>query len=331
MKQHKATEDSTPDSVADQTLPREDPAPPVGHADTVDCPETRTREWHTHVDRFAVASLVCSLLGFVTGLGALLGIVFGLVARTRIKRSESLSGRRLAVWGILLGVVALATTAGAITILVSHLSGPGLAEQELLVPSDYPAGLQGQGAGSEVQDTSAFDGLSTAQVAAMERCIGISPVGIDTAPVEAASQGYADLNSNLWINDTVDVFPTKAAAVADMSAELNSSFPACQLPILNPPSQFVTSWGYDVGRITRTGPLSVVDRAISPTGTLAVDLEVSASFQVAKSGSGVLNVDEIKVEKGRSESSVWISNLDGPIPISLVNRMAHAAAIRLKY
>lgn len=330
MKHHEAAENSTPDSVAeDQTCSRHDAAP--DHA------ETHRREWHTHVDGFAVASLVCSLLGFLTGLGALVGIAFGLIARKRIKQSESLSGRGLALWGIVIGLVALATTTSAITFLVRHHSGrpatdavvsgtpkahEGLAEQELLVPSDYPAAWWSLGARS-----STFDGFSTAQVAAMERCV--RPLGVDTAPVEDASQLYVDSNSHLFVTDTVDVFPTTADAVADISAELNSRFPACNLPNLNPPSQFVTSW-YDVGRITMTGPISVIYRSISPTGTLALDLEVSVSFRATKTGSGVLHVDEITVEKGRSESNVWITNLDSPVPISLANRMAHAAAIRLK-
>jgi hypothetical protein len=279
--------------------------------------------------------------GFLIVLAAPFGIVFGMIARSRIRHSEEpVKGSGLAAVGIVVGIVAIATWCGIIAVAstrsttrsVPAVMSPdlALAHRGLLVHSEYPTGWQGQGGGTEVTDASAFDGLSSAEVAAMEACIGISSVGVDTAPVEAASQEYSDPNSNLDVNDTVDVFPTTAAAAVDISAESTSRFPVCQLPILNPPSQFVTGW-YDVGNgKIDAGPISVIDRPIASTGARAVDLEISDTFRVTKGSSGVVHVDEIAVQRGRSESNLLITNLDGPIPISLVERMARAASTQLK-
>ena len=55
----------------------------------------------------AVASLVCSLV-WLGGLGSILAIVFGFMARSQIKRSEgNVQGNGLAVAGIIIGFVGL--------------------------------------------------------------------------------------------------------------------------------------------------------------------------------------------------------------------------------
>src|SRR5271166_2263909 len=58
----------------------------------------------------AIASLCCSLGGFLIGLAAIAGIVLGIQARSKIKRSGgALKGSGLALAGILVGIVALLT------------------------------------------------------------------------------------------------------------------------------------------------------------------------------------------------------------------------------
>jgi hypothetical protein len=53
----------------------------------------------------AIASLVCSILG-ICGIGAILGIVFGFVARGQIRRSNGMEkGDGLALAGIIIGFV----------------------------------------------------------------------------------------------------------------------------------------------------------------------------------------------------------------------------------
>ncbi len=56
---------------------------------------------------FAVASLVCSLFGWVClFIGAFLGIIFGFVALSQIKRTGQ-KGRGMAIAGIVIGAVVL--------------------------------------------------------------------------------------------------------------------------------------------------------------------------------------------------------------------------------
>jgi Domain of unknown function (DUF4190) len=54
--------------------------------------------------KWAVASLVCSLLGLCTGFTAILGIIFGHMALSEIKKSNMiLQGRGLAIAGLVIG------------------------------------------------------------------------------------------------------------------------------------------------------------------------------------------------------------------------------------
>ncbi|MDI6840157.1 MAG: DUF4190 domain-containing protein [bacterium] len=70
----------------------------------------------------AIASLVCGILSiFMPGVGfvlGILGIVFGAVARSEIRRSEGkLRGEGMAVAGLVCGIVGLATTVFWLSIL----------------------------------------------------------------------------------------------------------------------------------------------------------------------------------------------------------------------
>jgi hypothetical protein len=66
----------------------------------------------------AVASLVVSIAGIVTcGLGFVLGIIFGFVARSQIKNAAGRQkGEGLALAGIIIGVVMLALGIGALVL-----------------------------------------------------------------------------------------------------------------------------------------------------------------------------------------------------------------------
>jgi hypothetical protein len=56
---------------------------------------------------FAIASLVCSLVGWICGIGPILGLVFGFVALGQIKQTGQ-GGRGMAIAGIVIGGVAIA-------------------------------------------------------------------------------------------------------------------------------------------------------------------------------------------------------------------------------
>lgn len=74
----------------------------------------------------AVASLVCSCAGFVLFIPAVLGIIFGFVARSQIRRSGGTqSGDGLAIAGIIVGFawIALLVILGAVNASNNNTSG----------------------------------------------------------------------------------------------------------------------------------------------------------------------------------------------------------------
>lgn len=54
----------------------------------------------------AIASLVASLLGWLCGIGPILGVIFGFIALNQIKKTGQ-GGRGLALAGIIIGAVAI--------------------------------------------------------------------------------------------------------------------------------------------------------------------------------------------------------------------------------
>jgi hypothetical protein len=68
---------------------------------------------------------VCSILGFCCGVGGVLGVIFGFVARGQIKRSGGAQkGSGLALAGIIVGFVFIVLAAiGLLFILVGSSSG----------------------------------------------------------------------------------------------------------------------------------------------------------------------------------------------------------------
>lgn len=73
----------------------------------------------------AIASLACSIGGFFCGIGFILGIVFGYIAKNQIDQSGGAQqGRGLAVAGLIIGWVGvgLAVLVGVIAIIASAAS-----------------------------------------------------------------------------------------------------------------------------------------------------------------------------------------------------------------
>lgn len=66
----------------------------------------------------AIASLVCSFFFWLYGLGAVLAIVFGFIARSQIKKSDGTQqGSGLALAGIIIGFTGIAIGIGLIIVL----------------------------------------------------------------------------------------------------------------------------------------------------------------------------------------------------------------------
>lgn len=58
-------------------------------------------------NNMAIASLVSSLLGWICGIGPILGVVFGIIALNQIKQNGQ-AGRGLALAGIIIGGIGIA-------------------------------------------------------------------------------------------------------------------------------------------------------------------------------------------------------------------------------
>jgi hypothetical protein len=76
----------------------------------------------------AIASLVCSIV-WLGGVGSLLAVIFGFVARSQIKRAEDhQEGNGLALAGIIVGFLGLVTTGiviALVAVVVHHCDQTG--------------------------------------------------------------------------------------------------------------------------------------------------------------------------------------------------------------
>lgn len=71
-------------------------------------PSVRTK---AETSGLAIASLICGILGFFTGITAIAGAVLGHLSLAKIKKSNGiLGGRRLAVWGLMASYLSILAT-----------------------------------------------------------------------------------------------------------------------------------------------------------------------------------------------------------------------------
>ncbi len=88
----------------------------------------------------AIASLVCSLVGLLCGVGALLGIIFGFVARNQIAKSNgSQKGSGMALAGIIIGFIYVALVVVLVATGSFHATnctnGVGCSTSGLMLPA----------------------------------------------------------------------------------------------------------------------------------------------------------------------------------------------------
>ncbi len=274
-------------------------------------------------DRLAVWSLVCSLAGFVTGLTAILGIVFGLVARHRIALSGgSTTGRRLAMSGILIGIAGIAWTIVVVEVAIRAADDASinLAWSEVLPASAYPHGWTGQGQELANDYANYFtDDFSRAEVRQLAACLHMDAAPVQTDPVEAATQPYGPPNDAISAQDTVDVFSSTAAAAADAIASGKATAVTCQtstrdeLRYVGDPSTGVTSR----------------ERTIPPLGDHDSDIEVRYPYPVGS--ADIFFDDYITVQQGSSESNLLVSTETAPPSAAILDGFARAAAWQLNH
>jgi len=306
------------------TQPSPDPVTSAWHTDPVKDWDGPEPEDDRPTERLAIWSLLCSIIGFVTGLAAVAGIVLGFKARARIIRAEGATkGEGLALAGIITGFGALIflVAIALVIALVPHSTGQSadaaLAQRQLIPASGYPSRFVGQGPGTEWTQTSYFSGWG-GQLAQLVKCLGMTYSHIDANPVVAAGQEYD--RGSVWINDTVSVFPTTADANADAEAAANTKALSCAIRLAG------QGWGPGLGP-------SEHDRLPIALGVLTFGRHDSNElYSVNYTYRGKVYtyyVDWVTLQKGRSESNLIISDLRSPVHSDLVNQLVKAAEGRM--
>ena len=84
----------------------------------------------------AIASLVCSLLGWLCVIGPILGLVFGFIALNQIKQTGQ-GGRGMALAGIIIGVLVIVV--GIILVFVGAIFGSTDKDRSTRTDSGAPA------------------------------------------------------------------------------------------------------------------------------------------------------------------------------------------------
>ena len=303
-------------------------------------------------ERTAVASLWCSIGGILIPPAAIVGIVLGFVGRSRINRSEGLAtGSRLAMSGIVIGVAALGvwmivlfsglspssspTSSPTSSVVVVEPFGSSsdraLARAELVARSAYPAGWTGVGGWTAlINNNQSYFSISPDQTSQLDGCLGLTMSQVDAYPATAADQEYADPKSRihdtygatLWVNDAVSVFPTVADAEADAEGASNPVALLCQFRYWGPSLIQDLAPAFGSGEVD-SAP-TVLSRTIPHFGSHDADDEWSMNYTY-RGKSGTMYADWVTVQKGRSESNLWLSNLGSPVPSGLITKMARAA------
>jgi hypothetical protein len=285
-------------------------------------------------DRGSVWSLVCSIAGLALGLPAIVGIILGFRARKRVRTTGGAARDvNLATAGIVVGIWAVVVWV-SVTILTQVTSSPpttsssGLAHQALLQPSDYQKGWRDQGSGSGTFEASFFNSLNHGAMVKMVSCLGMSTAHVDIRPTEVVGHAFAGPSHAQWATDTIDVFPSSAAAAVDEGAAANPKAATCEEQHEGAAHPDFQADNYFLAT-TPDAPIAIVPRTdIDALGTDETDLEVSFPYK-AGPRIGELYIDMVFLRHGRVESNVWVINEDAQPSMATVDHLAVAANRRL--
>ncbi|HZU79963.1 MAG TPA: hypothetical protein VE991_08600 [Acidimicrobiales bacterium] len=250
-----------------------------------------------------------------------------MILRT-LRPGRSTAGAALAGLGLVLAACSSGSPSPGATSTTSSGSSTttaadtALARQELLPAAAFPKGWQAQGASSGNTGASFFGGASAAQLPQILQCLGMSGTSVDANPAEAAGPEYDDPNSANTVADTVDVFPTAAAAAVDVRAAKNPKAPSCMVQIAG------SDLTKGAPKGAKVGALSAEEVSLPSYGD--ADAGISLHFPLTYQGvSGTFYLEFVVVQKGRSESNLLFTDLGTPPSTTLVQQMAADAAAAL--
>lgn len=218
-----------------------------------------------------------------------------------------------------------APAAGATTAAGSATTGAGdaaLARRELLPASAFPSGWKGQGSGSANTQANFYGGLSRSDLAQVTGCLGVSESGIDTSPAEATDQEYDDPGSNVTVAESVEVYPTEAQAVTDVTGAANPKTPQCLVALAGSKLQQSLPPGATAGQV------GAQEATAPPYGTHHAEVVMTVPFTY-QGVSATLYIETVVAQQGRSEVVLQFTNTGGTAPATVVDSLTQAAVNKL--
>jgi hypothetical protein len=171
-----------------------------------------------------------------------------------------------------------------------------------------------------------FAGYEGNNASLLAACLGIPTTSIETNPVEAAGPRYNGKNSALAASDNVEVFRTVEDAVTDVEAAGNPKAGSCNKHLPGPSSG--TTY-YDGLKMIISSPV-FLQGPINGYGDHDANLELIANETFPKYHTTIkMNANLVFVQRGHSESVLYLSNENAPVPLTLVDDLASAAARRM--
>jgi hypothetical protein len=155
----------------------------------------------------------------------------------------------------------------------------------------------------------------------MAACLGTPTTAVDTNSAESAGQKYADQGGDN-ILENIEVYPTTANAVADVTALASPRAPSCWLRFN---SGFGASIAKGVGNGATAGATTAVALAVPPVGDHAAGMQVVVTV-TNQGGPVTITIDLVAIQKGRSEVLMLVGGGPASDTQSLATLEAAAAA-----
>jgi hypothetical protein len=231
--------------------------------------------------------------------------------------------RRAMAWGTvsasLIGGLVVGIPSGKAGAASSHGAAQiATARKSLLVLSDMP---QDWTSTKSSNDNSPIPGS-----AGMAHCLGVPVSRINDNPPTANSREFDSKDGLLSVDDSVSVFPSAAAARADIGTVQKKNATHCLSANFNGPSKAVLEKGFGAG--TTVGTIEVTR---NPTTYYAPHTTNFTLFlPVTHQGETInLTISEVVFVKGQEEQTVSLTSVQSQFPTSLSHRLTTLADSRL--
>jgi len=193
------------------------------------------------------------------------------------------------------------------------------AKKSLLVLSDMPK--------TWTSSTASNNNTPTPDAAQLAACLGVSLNAVNDNPPSVSSRDFNSKGDLQSVQDMIEVFPTAAAAQADLAVASKRNAPKCFTEAFNSPesrSQMQSAFGS--GAVI--GTLDVTRTPSSYYGPHTVNITIY--FPVTTNGVALnLELVEVGFVKGNEEQMIVLTSVQSAFPTSLSRRLTALADARL--